>query len=278
MQVDAHQHYWKLDRGDYGWLTPQLGILYRDYLPEDLSSELKVCQINKTVVVQAAPTLAETEYLLAMCEQEETLAGVVGWLDLESDQFESDFLRLQSNPYFVGVRPMLQDLEDDAFILRPRVLKSLELISKYEFPIDLLVMPRHLPNIIKLFHQVPNLKAVINHLAKPDIKGGVIEPWRMHMQQISAFPNVYCKLSGMVTEADLVAWRAEDFKPFVHHIIASFGVDRLMYGSDWPVCKRAAEYNEVYQLIYSVLPEAFSEADKSKLFGKNAIEFYKLQV
>lgn len=277
MRIDAHQHYWKLDRGDYGWLKPSAGILYRDYLPSDLTPHLKQTAIDQTIVVQAAPTLAETEYLLELCEQEPTLAGVVGWLDLESDDFTAQLERLSGNPYFLGLRPMLQDLEDDTYILRPKVLRALEQMAERQTPLDILVFPRHLPHIKRMLDQVPGLRAVIDHLAKPSIADGTLEPWSTEIARITSdHPQVYCKLSGMVTEADHETWKPEDFIPYVHHIVASFGPERILFGSDWPVCLLAASYQEVVALLESVLPEGMAPADKEKLFGANAAVFYKL--
>jgi L-fuconolactonase len=275
-KVDAHQHYWKVDRGDYGWLTSETGVLYRDYLPADLKPLLAECGISHSIAVQAAPTVAETEFLLSLCEEEPTLAGVVGWLDLEADDFPAQFIRLRRNPYFVGLRPMLQDLEDDAYILRPKVVESLKLLASHEFPLDLLVYPRHLPYVLQLIDKLPELRAVIDHAAKPNIAGSVLEPWRGLMKDIAAHPNIYCKLSGMVTEADHHRWRLEHFIPYVHHVLECFGTSRVMFGSDWPVCLLAAGYGDVYRLLQEAVPSGLSETEAGRLFGGNALEFYRL--
>ncbi|WP_274362557.1 amidohydrolase family protein [Paenibacillus thermotolerans] len=277
MRIDAHQHYWKIGRGDYGWLTPSAGILHRDYMPADLAPELKANGIEKTVAVQAAPTVAETEFLLELCERENSLAGVVGWLDLEGGGFEEQLLRLKRNPYFLGIRPMLQDLEDDAYILRPKVLESLRLLAEHQVRFDVLVFPRHLPHIVTLLERVPGLKAVVDHLAKPSIAEGITEPWGSLMRDIASYPNVYCKLSGMVTEALHQAWKQEDFVPYVHHVIDAFGTSRVMFGSDWPVCLlSASDYGEVVAVLERALPDGMSEREKERLFGLNAAEFYGL--
>ncbi len=278
MRIDAHQHYWKTERNDYGWLTPESGPLYADYMPDDLRPHLQANGIDKTIVVQAAPTVAETEFLLSLCEREKTLAGVVGWLDLDADDFPEQFARLRSNRYFVGIRPMLQDLDDDAWILRPRVIQSLKRLADEQFPIDLLIFPRHLPHIITLLEQLPGLRAVIDHLAKPGIKDGVLDPWRDDIAAIARHANVYCKLSGMVTEADMRHWKTADFVPYVHHVFDVFGPQRVMFGSDWPVCLLAADYSQVCRLLADALPQRLSERDRSAIFGGNAIDFYKLEV
>ena len=277
MRVDAHQHYWKIGRGDYGWLTPKSGILYRDYMPEDLVPHLHTCGIDLTVVVQAAPTVGETEFLLSLCEQEPTLAGAVGWLDLEADHFAAELDRLRAHPYFVGLRPMLQDISDDGYILRPKVLRALERMAELEVPLDILIFPRHLPHIKRMLEQVPGLKAVIDHLAKPPIASGALDPWREQMEAIAAdHPNVSCKLSGMVTEARPHAWQPADFVPYVHHIVSVFGPNRILFGSDWPVCLQQAEYGDVVRLLEKVLPDHMTREDRDKLFGWNAVRFYGL--
>ncbi|MCD9023619.1 amidohydrolase family protein [Cohnella silvisoli] len=276
MKVDSHQHYWKPSRNDYGWLTPETGVLYADYMPDQLHPLLQQYNFDRTIVVQAAPTIAETEFLLSLCDKEETLAGVVGWLDLESDGFARDFARLLRNPYFVGIRPMLQDMDDDAYILRPKVIESLKALAEDDFPIDLQLRPRHLPHVVRLFEKMPKLKAVIDHLAKPYIADGTLEPWKQQIGEIARHGNVYCKLSGMVTEARQ-QWSPADFIPYVHHIVDVFGTDRIMFGSDWPVCL-PTEYGEVVKLLLDALPETVTNEDREKLFGSNAIFFYQLKL
>jgi len=280
MRIDAHQHFWLLERGDYGWLTPSLTKLYRDFLPGDLEPELQKAGMDRTVLVQAAPTVAETEYMLSLCEESPRIAGVVGWLDFEADDFEEQFLRLRENPYFVGLRPMLQDLEDDRWILRPKVISALRILEKHGFPLDILIFPRHLPVIRELMDIVPNLRGVIDHLAKPYIKDGIFQPWAEQIAELAKYPNLYCKLSGMVTEADHEGWRSNpaQFAPYVRHVVSSFGYDRIMFGSDWPVCLLAASYAEVVSLLESSLPEDMTDEQRRLLFGGNAARFYGLKL
>lgn len=276
MRVDAHQHYWKLERGDYGWLTPDMGSLYRDYLPDDLSSLLSANHIARTIVVQAAPTVAETQFLLELCEQEATLAGVVGWLDLEADDFEQQFARLRKNRYFIGLRPMLQDLKDDSYILRPKVMRSLQMLDDEAFPLDLLIYPRHLPHIVSLLERIPGLRAVVDHLAKPDIAAGVLDPWRRDLARVAEYTGVYCKLSGMVTEARHGEWQMDEFVPYVHHVLDIFGTSRVMFGSDWPVCLLSADYGQTLDVLEATLPTGLNRHELERIFGLNAVEFYKL--
>jgi len=276
MRIDAHQHYWLLKRGDYGWLTPETGILYEDYLPDRLRSELSKCGIQRTIVVQAARTVQETEFLLELCEKEETLAGTVGWLDLESDDWQNEYERLLQNRYFVGIRVMLQEETDDGWILRPRIVEALKRLAADRFPVDLLMNPQHWPHVLEMLEKVPDLRGVVDHIAKPDIKAGKLYPWKEQMAAIAKFPNMYCKLSGMVTEADHQKWKPADLKPYVTHAIDVFGTERVMFGSDWPVCLLAADYSEVYDGLVKVLPETFDSHSLDQLFGLNAMRFYKL--
>ena len=278
MRIDAHQHYWSLERGDYGWLSPDVPVLYRNYLPADLEAHLLAHGIQKTVVVQAEASVAETDYMLSLCERTDTIAGVVGWLDLESAGCREDYARLRHNRFFKGIRIMLQDI-DMEYAFRPAVLEALRFLEKEQFPVDILIKSHQVEDTYKLLERVPNLRAVIDHIAKPAISRSEQEPWTTHMARIAKdFPGVYCKLSGMVTEADHEQWREEQFLPYVHHIVEHFGPKRVMYGSDWPVCLLAAEYSEVYTLLQHTLPQGLSEAELEDVFGNNAAEFYRLEV
>ena len=274
MRVDAHQHYWKLSRGDYGWLTPDMGVLYRDYLPADLEPTLKRHNIDKTVLVQAAPTIAETDYMLSLAAEHESIGGVVGWLDMADPGFPRFFEKYRHEPAFVGIRPMLHDLSDDAWVTQPRVLDNLRLMAEYNFPFDFLVRPPHLPHVLRVLEQVPGLRAVIDHIAKPLIKDQVFEPWRAHISAIAQHENVYCKLSGMVTEADPANWTPADLKPYVEHVVAAFGLDRVMFGSDWPVSLLAARYDDVIGALEETLAPNLDEESMTRVFGGNAGRFY----
>jgi L-fuconolactonase len=277
MRIDSHQHFWKLERGDYDWLTPDFSILYQDFLPEDLFQHLQPFSIDKTILVQAAPTIAETEFLLELYEQNDFIAGVVGWMDLESPSFASEYRRLRSQKGFVGIRPMLQDLEDDNWILRKSVIKNIELLIEDDFPIDILIYPRHLPTIIQLLEIFPSLRAVINHLGKPRIAEQIFKPWEEQISEIASYKNVMCKLSGMVTEAGQEIQTSE-ISPYVRHVINVFGPHSVMFGSDWPVCLLKASYQDVVGLLLSTLPEHLTESDKAAILGENAIRFYKLSI
>ncbi len=278
IKIDAHQHFWKLNHLDYGWLTEELPILYRDYLPHDLEPHLRQHGIDKTIAIQAAPTIKETEFLLELYSQYEFIAGVVGWLDLGSPTFKNDYHRLREHVGFVGIRPMLQDLNDDRWIVRQEVMKNIERLISDDFPLDLLIYPRHLPVVLELLEHFPQLRAVINHAAKPTIKNGITAFWVDNMNEIASYENVMCKVSGLITEADHQHWKHEDFEPFIQHLVNVFGTDKLMFGSDWPVCLLSGTYHNVYELFENALSQDLSEKKYSKIIGENASGFYKLNL
>lgn len=277
MRIDAHQHYWKLSRGDYGWMTPDMGVLYRDYLPADLKPSLERHKIDRTVLVQAAPTVAETDFMLSLAAADETIGGVVGWLDMADPAFPVLFDNYRQKPAFVGIRPMLHDLADDGWVSQPVVIENLKLLAARDFPFDFLVRPQHLPHVLDVLEQVPNLRAVIDHIAKPLIQDQVFAPWDSQISAIARHENVYCKLSGMVTEADHAAWTPADLKPYVEHVIASFGEDRVMFGSDWPVCLLASSYDGVIGALEEILAPSLDEESRGKVFGGNAARFYGIE-
>ncbi|WP_426446221.1 amidohydrolase family protein [Paenibacillus sp. S-38] len=276
MKIDAHQHYWSIARGDYGWITPELPLMNRDYLPEMLEAHLKRHGIERTIVVQAAQTIAETEFLLELSERTESVAGVVGWLDLFDPGHREQYETLSRHPKLVGFRIMIQELADASAVLEDGFVEALTYYAELDVPVDLLVLPHQLDVLVELADRVPGLRGVIDHLGKPPIASGRLDPWREQLQRLAAHPNLYCKLSGMVTEADHQAWRTGDFQPYVHHVIESFGPKRVMFGSDWPVCLLAADYDQVVQVLERSLPQGLTEEDRSGLYGNNAAEFYKL--
>ncbi|MFC4307278.1 amidohydrolase family protein [Cohnella boryungensis] len=276
MRIDAHQHYWRIDRGDYGWITPELPVLYRDLLPEQLKPHLDKHRIDGTIVVQAAPTLAETEYILSLADKEESIVGVVGWLDLHDPAHRDHFERFSGHRKFVGFRTMIQEMPDAERILEPGYVEALRGYADAGVPVDLLVLSHQLEPLARLLDQVPNLRGVIDHLAKPPIAEGRMEPWLTSMTEIAKHEGIYCKLSGMVTEADHGNWRHEQFVEYIRHMIALFGPKRLMFGSDWPVCLLAASYDQVIEVLERSLPPDWGETERAGLYGLNAKEFYKL--
>jgi L-fuconolactonase len=276
MRIDAHQHFWKADRGDYHWMDPSVSVLCRDYLPDDLRPHLAKHGIERTILVQAAQTVAETDFLLELAAQHDFIAGVVGWLDMESEDFARQFGLYRRNSRFIGLRPMLQDLADPAWIVRPQVLKSLQLVADADFPFEFLTYTRHLPYVLQALEAVGPMRAVIDHVSKPEIRERKLEPWKRLIAQTSQNKNLFCKLSGMITEADHLHWRAEDLRTYIEHIVDCFGWDRVIFGSDWPVCLLAGSYDQVIQALLDVLGPRMDEEAERRLFGKNAARFYKL--
>ncbi|WP_159881786.1 amidohydrolase family protein [Paenibacillus puerhi] len=278
MRLDAHQHYWKIERGDYGWITPEIPVLYRDFLPEHLKPHLQQHRLDKTILVQAAPTLEETEYLLALSEQEDSIAGVVGWLDLAQPSWLRHYELCARHPKYVGFRLMIQDMPDAYAVLEPQVVEALTYFAGLDVPVDLLVVSHQLDAVVQLLDRVPGLRGVIDHIAKPRIREGVMEPWASQLAGLAAkHPKLYVKLSGMVTEADHESWQQESFNAYIRHTLDSFGPDRVMFGSDWPVCLLAASYDQVVDVLTQALPASYGEAEKARLFGLNAAEFYRIR-
>lgn len=274
MRIDAHQHFWKLSRGDYNWLTKDMKVLYKDYMPKDLLDDLKKHQIDRTILVQAADSIEETYYMFNLMKKHNFIAGVVGWLDFESDDFRTQLQLMMEIDGFVGVRPMLQDIEDDYWVLREKVLENIKILHELQIPLDILIYPRHLKVINKLLKEIPQLKCVINHLAKPKIKDKQFDPWNKEIAEIASNPNVYCKISGVITEADHRFWSKEDCRNYIEHCVDVFSEDRIMFGSDWPVCLQAGSYTDVYKTADSVIKEILSENGREKFYGENAEYFY----
>jgi len=252
-------------------------VLARDYLIEDLQPHLRKSSVVRTVLVQAAQTEAETDFLLELAYRSDLIAGVTGWLDLADPSFPKRLARFRLHPKFVAVRPMLQDIADDAWILQPVVLRNLRHLAELGFPFEFLTFPRHLPHVLRALGETPGLHAVIDHLSKPPIASGEIEPWASLIRRVADFPNVQCKLSGMVTEADHAHWSPNSLAPYVHHVVDVFGVDRLMFGSDWPVCLLAAEYGEVVNALRTILGARLGPQEIEKVFRINAERFYGLE-
>ncbi|UJF32374.1 amidohydrolase family protein [Paenibacillus hexagrammi] len=276
MRIDAHQHYWRIERGDYGWITPDLPVLYRDFSPQDLLPHLKQHQLDGSIAVQAAPTLAETDYLLSLADTDDSILGVVGWLDLHDPEHRSHYERFSRHPKFVGFRIMIQEMPDASSILEPSFLEALSAYAAEDVPIDLLVVSHQLPPLVRLLERVPHLRGVIDHLAKPRIAEGATAPWLSYMREIAAHPKLYCKLSGMVTEADHRHWKQADFTFYIRQILELFGPQRVMFGSDWPVCLLAASYDQTMSVLQQAIPDSWSEQERTLLFGENARTFYKL--
>ena len=276
IRIDAHQHYWSVSRDDYGWLTPEIPLLYRDYLPADLEARLEQHQINGSIVVQAAQSIAETDFMLELAAQHARILGVVGWLDLYAPDYLEQLERFRAYPKFVGIRIMIQEMKDSNEVLQPEMLQAITAIADMGLPVDLLCTSNQLHSVVELLKRVPHLHAVIDHIAKPQIAAQAFEPWRSQMAEIAANPGICCKLSGMVTEADHQHWSSEQIIPYIRHAIDLFGYDRVMFGSDWPVCLLAASYDDVIGLLEQAVDAQVTPEEREKLFGRNAAAFYRL--
>jgi L-fuconolactonase len=276
MRVDSHQHFWKVARGDYGWLTREaLPRLYCDFLPADLKPLMRDARIERTVLVQAAQTVAETEFLLALAHENSFIAGVVGWVDFEAADAPQTVARLAADPKLVGLRPMIQDLPDDRWMLSPRIAPTLAAMRDNGLAFDALVKPRHLPVLEEFLSRHTALRVVIDHGAKPDIAAGDLKAWSAGMRRIAQATRAVCKFSGLVTEAG-TSWNTEMLKPFVDVLLEAFGPDRLMWGSDWPVVNEAADYASWHEAAVTLTRTLFS-AERDAIFGGTATAFYGLK-
>jgi L-fuconolactonase len=274
--IDAHHHFWKRGLFDYSWLDePALATINRDYLPADLAPLIRAAGVDRTVFVQTQHNLDETRWALGLADQHECIAGVVGWVDLASLDCERQLLEFKDHPKFKGVRHITQDEPDVDFIVRDDVIRGLRVLERYGVPFDLLVYLRQLKHAATLARMLPDLPLVLDHLGKPRIKDHSIDDWLLEFRAAAAFPNVVCKLSGMITEADWSAWTADDLKPYVQTALELFGPDRLMFGSDWPVCELAGSYSGVKDALSDALG-AISESERAAVFGGTAVRFYGL--
>jgi L-fuconolactonase len=273
MQVDAHQHFWRVARGDYGWLTRDAHpAICRDFGPADLRPLMAAADVERTVLVQAAPTEAETAFLLEIAHATPFVAGVVGWADFEAPDAAGRTAALAADPKLLGLRPMLQDLADDAWILGVALAPVFDAMQAARLRLDALVKPRHLPHLARFLSGRPDLKVVIDHGAKPDIAAGEIAGWSAAIRAIARDTGAVCKLSGLVTEAG-EGWTADRLKPFVEVLVEAFGPARLMWGSDWPVVNEAGGY-AAWRAAAEALTAQLSAADQALIFGGTAAAFY----
>lgn len=279
LSIDAHQHFWELSRPfDYHWLdTPAHAPIRRDFLPEHLEPHLRAAGVDRTVFVQTQHDLEENRWVLGLAEQHPFIAGVVGWVDLASPACEEQVQEFRRFPKFVGVRHITQDEPDDDFIVREDVLRGLTVLQKHQVPFDLLFYVKHLRHVPALARRLPDLPMVIDHLAKPRIRDGRLDDWLPNFREAARFPNVYCKLSGMVTEADWRHWSAADLRPYVDAALEAFGPARCMFGSDWPVCELAATYERVHAALRECLG-GLTDGERQRIFGGTAREFYRLPI
>lgn len=269
--IDSHQHFWKLARGDYGWLTPDVKKLYRDFLPDDLAPILKALDIDGTILVQAAPSLAETHFLLELAREHEFILGVVGWVDMASKEAPDQIAALAKHPKFCGIRPMIQDIPDDDWMLREDLSSSFVALEELNLTFDALIFPKHLPKLIKLLERHPRLRTVIDHCAKPQINSSVFASWASDLKTLSINPNVFCKLSGLLNQLGAHD-TSEDLKPYMDHVFACYG-KRIMWGSDFPVLNQVSHYQEWFQMCQGYVLQ-FHQEFYDAIFGDTAAGFY----
>jgi L-fuconolactonase len=273
MRIDAHQHFWRPARGDYGWLTPDAHpAICRDFGPEDLAPLLRGAGIEKTVLVQAAPSEAETAFLLETARTTPFVAGVVGWADLAAADAPTRIRKMAQDPKLLGLRPMLQDLDDDAWILRPELAPALDAMEQLGLTFDALVKPRHLPHLARFIEARPGLAIAIDHGAKPDIASGELAAWARAIRGIAESSAVFCKLSGLPNEA-APGWRTADLQPCADVLLDAFGAGRLMWASNWPVANEADGYETWFEAA-EALTAGLSAPDRDLIFGGTASAFY----
>jgi L-fuconolactonase len=272
MRIDAHHHLWRLARGDYGWLTPALAPIHRDFSLSDLAPYLAVADIQGTILVQAAPTEAETMFLLDIAAKAQVVRGVVGWTDFDAADGEARIDALAAHKLLVGLRPMVQDIPDDDWLLRPALEPLLAAMARNSLVFDALVLPRHLPRLLRLVDDHPDIQFVLDHCAKPRLASGEIADWLGDIALLAQRPNIVCNLSGLATEA-AVGWQIADLRKAVDHVVACFGTHRLLWGSDWPVVNLAGGYEKWFAAAETLLAN-LSADEKAAIFGGNAARMY----
>lgn len=274
-RIDSHQHFWRLSRGDYAWITPEMAILNRDYEPSDLKPLLQRNGVEGTILVEATDTVEETRFMLSLADNNDFVRGVVGWIDFESGEALATLDGLAGHPKFSGVRPMLQDLPDDRYMLRDGFTPLYRSLAETGLTFDALVRPRHLPHLLELLSRHPRLRCVIDHGAKPEIRNNAFDSWAKDIGRLARETDACCKLSGLVTEA-APGWTEETLRPYVDHLIACFGAERLMFGSDWPVLNLAGDYDRWIAAV-ETLTSDLGETARAAIWAGTAERFYRLK-
>ncbi len=274
-KIDAHQHFWQFEPVRDNWINDEMKVIQRDFLPGDLHPLLQDFDFDGCVVVQSDQSELENEFQLLNAEQFDFIRGIVGWVDLQAANISERLAFYSSFKKMKGFRHVLQGETDRALMLKPSFINGISQLEKFGFTYDILVFPDQLKHVEKFVQHFPNQKFVIDHIAKPNIKAGEITEWSAQLLAIAAHKNVYCKISGMVTEADWNNWKMEDFAPYLDVIVQAFGANRIMFGSDWPVCLVAASYEQVLQIVTGYFA-SHTQQERDRFFGLNAIEFYNL--
>jgi len=277
MRIDAHQHFWRYNADEFGWIDDSMSSLRRDFGPDDLKPELERAGFQGSIAVQARQSLEETRWLLELAEYSPLILGVVGWVDLCSPDVRLQLQTFAGNPKLVGIRHVVQSEPDERFLLLPEFLRGISLLEEFDLAYDILIYPQHLPVAVEFVRHSPRQRFVLDHLAKPLIKSASIHPWEAGIRELAKFPNVCSKLSGMVTEADWQNWRPEDLKPYLDIALDNFGPERLMIGSDWPVCTVAASYKQTMSVVLDYLYK-YPVNVQDAVLGGNAQRFWKLKL
>ena len=279
MQLDAHHHFWNPARGDYDWMPEDNTTLNRAYGPADLAPHLAAASIDATILVQAAPSIAESEYMLGIADATPHVAAVTGWVDFENAAHQDALARLAGHPKFRGVRPMIQDIPDDDWMLREDVRWGFDAITALGLRFEALGFPRHIDNFLTIFTRHPEMKVVIDHCMKPQIAAPdetAFRQWADGMARLARETSAFCKFSALITEAH-ADWQTEDLRPYAEHVITAFGAERVMWGSDWPVCRLAGEYTE-WRAAALELTAGCSDAERRAIYGGTAQNFYDLDL
>jgi L-fuconolactonase len=276
MKIDSHQHFWNYSSEEYEWIDDEMVVLKRDFLPSHLAPIVASVGFDGTIAIQARQTIAETEWLLEMAEKNDLIKGVVGWVPLCSSSVNDHLRKFSKSAKLVGVRHVVQDEPDERFMLRPDFINGLKCLSRYDLAYDILVFPQQLAAAAELVTLFPDQRFILDHIAKPPIKAGRIDDWKIGIERLAQFPNVYCKLSGMVTEADWDNWKPSHLAPYLDVVLHAFGPDRLMIGSDWPVCTVVADYQRVIGIVEAYISTRSIE-EQDAILGGNAVKAYKLR-
>ncbi len=278
MVIDSHHHFWRFTQEEYGWIPPDWSALRRDFLPTDLAGELASAGVDGVVSVQARQSLAETDWLLDLAARHAFIRGIVGWVPLIAPDLEAHLDRLAAHPAAARLRSLrhvLQAEADEAYMLRDDFNRGIRVLTRRDLAYDILVLERHLPNTIAFVDRHPRQIFILDHIAKPRIAAGELEPWAKTIRKLARRPNVACKLSGMVTEADVTHWTPERLQPFFDVVLEAFGPARLLFGSDWPVCLAGVPYARWKQVVeHWIAP--LSGTERAAILGGNAVEYYGL--
>lgn len=275
MRIDSHQHFWKYDKKKHSWITDEMSVIRKDFSPIDFEPHLKAHELDGTVAVQVDEIESETEFLLSLSEKYDYIKGVVGWIDLRDPQAEKRMHSFSKRKKLVGFRAIMQGTHDREYFLHQQFINNVNKLSQFDWTYDLLVYHDQMPSLIDFVGQLNETRLILDHIGKPDIRGGERKKWEKSLRTIAGHPGIYCKLSGMITEADYKNWTYDQLKPYMDLVFEAFGPDRICYGSDWPVCLVAGTYAQTMGVVERYL-ENFDPEIKNKIFGLNAVNFYKL--